>query len=239
MDFFAHNLWYSFRKKHIVQEVSLRVSSGESVALLGPNGAGKTSTFLLMSGLILPSKGSIFLNEKNVTLWPLYRKARLGIRYLPQESSIFRDLTVENNLKIILERMYLSIKDQKFHLEQLLNDFHLNAQRKYVGGVLSGGERRRLEIARALIGEPKFLLLDEPFAGIDPRSIEDVQGLIRGLKQRNIGILITDHNVRETLSLVDRVYIMFEGRVLKEGTPEAVLQSDKVRSVYLGDTFSL
>ena len=239
MDFSAHTLYYSLRKKNIVQEVSLRVSSGESVALLGPNGAGKTSTFLLMSGLILPSKGAIFLNDQNVTFWPLYRKARLGVRYLPQESSLFRDLSVENNLNLILERTYTSTKEQKFYLEQLLNDFHLTRQRHYLGGVLSGGERRRLEIARALIGDPKFLLLDEPFAGIDPRSIEDVQKLIRDLKQRNIGILITDHNVRETLSLVDRVYIMFEGRVLKEGTPEVVLQSDEVRSLYLGNTFSL
>ncbi|ETZ04605.1 LPS export ABC transporter ATP-binding protein [Holospora undulata] len=239
MNFFAQKLCYKSGQKQIVQEVSLKIFSGESVALLGPNGAGKTSTFLLMSGLIVPSQGDIFLNDQNVTRWPLYRKARLGIRYLPQESSVFRDLSVENNLKIILERVYTSTKDRKFYLELLLNDFRLTAQRNSLGGVLSGGERRRLEIARALIGNPKFLLLDEPFAGIDPRSIEDVQELIRTLKQKNIGVLITDHNVRETLSLVDRVYIMFEGRVLKEGTPESVLKSEKVRSLYLGSAFSL
>lgn len=239
MNFSAKNLYYTFRKKHIVHNVSLYVLAGESVALLGPNGAGKTSTFLLMSGLIFPSKGEIMLNEQDVTLWPLYRKARLGLRYLPQESSVFKDMSVEDNLKIILERAYTSSTEQRFHLEQLLEEFHLGSKRKRLGGVLSGGERRRLEIARALIGDPKFLLLDEPFAGIDPRSVEDVQGLIRGLKERNIGVLITDHNVRETLNLVDRVYIMFEGCVLKEGSPEAVLQSDRVRSVYLGKGFTL
>ncbi|GAJ46763.1 putative ABC transporter ATP-binding protein [Holospora elegans E1] len=184
MDFSAQKLCYRSGQKQIVQEVSLKIVSGESVALLGPNGAGKTSTFLLMSGLIVPSQGDIFLNDQNVTRWPLYRKARLGIRYLPQESSVFRDLSVENNLKIILERVYTATKDQKFYLELLLNDFRLTSQRHSLGGVLSGGERRRLEIARALIGNPKFLLLDEPFAGIDPRSIEDVQELIRTLKKK-------------------------------------------------------
>ena len=239
MQFSAHHINYTIGKKSVVDDVSLAVLAGEIVALLGPNGAGKTSTFLLMSGLILPSSGEIFLNQQEVTRWPLYRKARLGIRYLPQESSVFKDMTVENNLRLVLEQNYFSKSEEKHQLHLLLEEFQLTDRRKRYAGVLSGGERRRLEIARALIGDPKFLLLDEPFAGIDPRSIEDVQRLIRHLKTRNIGVLITDHNVRETLNLVDKVYVMFEGRVLKEGSPEDVLQSNRVRSLYLGETFKL
>ncbi len=239
MEFSAHHLYYKLGKKFVVQDVSLEVHAGESVALLGPNGAGKTSTFLLMSGLILPSSGEIFLNQQDVTRWPLYRKAHLGVRYLPQESSVFKDMTVEENLRIVLEHVYSSKVEQTLQLNRLLEEFQLTEQQKRYAGVLSGGERRRLEIARALIGDSKFLLLDEPFAGIDPRSIEDVQRLIRQLKERNIGVLITDHNVRETLNLVDKVYVMFEGRVLKEGSPKDVLQSNRVRSLYLGEKFTL
>lgn len=239
MEFSAHHLYYMLGKKSVVQDVSLEVHAGESVALLGPNGAGKTSTFLLMSGLILPSSGEIFLNQQDVTRWPLYRKARLGVRYLPQESSVFKDMTVEENLRVVLEHVYSSKVEQTLQLNRLLEEFQLTEQQKRYADVLSGGERRRLEIARALIGDPKFLLLDEPFAGIDPRSIEDVQRLIRQLKERNIGVLITDHNVRETLNLVDKVYVMFEGRVLKEGSPKDVLQSSRVRSLYLGEKFTL
>lgn len=239
MEFSAHHIYYMLGKKAVVQDVSLEVRAGESVALLGPNGAGKTSTFLLMSGLILPSSGEIFLNQQDVTRWPLYRKARLGVRYLPQESSVFKDMTVEENLRIVLEHVYPLKAEQTLQLNRLLEEFQLTEQQKRYAGVLSGGERRRLEIARALIGDPKFLLLDEPFAGIDPRSIEDVQRLIRQLKARHIGILITDHNVRETLNLVDKVYVMFEGRVLKEGSPKDVLESNRVRSLYLGEQFTL
>jgi lipopolysaccharide export system ATP-binding protein len=215
------------------------VNTGEIVGLLGPNGAGKTTTFYMFVGLVQPDQGAIFLEDEPITHLPMYKRARKGLGYLPQEASVFRDLSVEDNIKAILEMTQLSVKDQKEKLERLIDEFSLGRVRKNLGKVLSGGERRRTEIARALATDPHFILLDEPFAGVDPIAVEDIQSIIYKLKSKNIGILITDHNVQETLSITDRAYLLFEGKLLKQGTAEELAEDEMVRKVYLGQNFEL
>lgn len=239
MKFVGLNLHKHFRQKEIVRGVSFSVSVGEVVGLLGPNGAGKTTCFLLMAGLIKPNEGKILLNNQDITFWPLYRKARLGLRYLPQDASIFRGMTVEDNLMTVLELLEPDPNRRRDQLEALLVDFNLVPLRKSSALILSGGERRRVEIARALVGHPCFLLLDEPLAGIDPKSISEMRDMILHLKERNIGVIISDHNVRDTLALVDRAYIMHAGRILAEGTPQELAENKGVRDIYLGHSFSL
>lgn len=229
----------SYRKRKVVNEVSVEVKQGEIVGLLGPNGAGKTTTFYMMVGLVQPDEGSILLDETDITSEPMYKRARRGIGYLPQEASIFRKLSVEDNITAVLEMTSLTKEEQKLKLESLLSEFGLNHVRKSRGDVLSGGERRRTEIARALATDPKFILLDEPFAGIDPIAVEDIQNIVAKLKFKNIGILITDHNVQETLSITDRAYLLFEGKILKNGTAEELAADEQVRKVYLGRNFEL
>ncbi len=229
---------YSGRK--VVNHVSIRVQSGEVVGLLGPNGAGKTSTFYMCVGLTAPDTGHVLLNNEDITPLPMYARARLGLGYLPQEASIFRKLTVEQNITAILETLDLESRSaQSAHLESLLHELGIAHVRKTLASALSGGERRRVEIARALVRSPRFILLDEPFAGIDPLAIKDIQEIIRTLKDKNIGVLITDHNVRETLGICDRAYILIDGRVLEEGSPEVISQSEAARRYYLGDDFAL
>ena len=223
--------------KRVVNEVTVSVNTGEIVGLLGPNGAGKTTTFYMFVGLVQPDQGDIFLEDEVITHLPMYKRARKGLGYLPQEASVFRDLSVEDNIKAILEMTKLSAKDQKDKLEQLIDEFSLGRVRKNMGKVLSGGERRRTEIARALATDPHFILLDEPFAGVDPIAVEDIQSIIYKLKSKNIGILITDHNVQETLSITDRAYLLFEGKLLKQGTAEEFAEDEMVRKVYLGQNF--
>ena len=235
----AKNLIKYYGNKRVVQGVSLSVEQGEIVGLLGPNGAGKTTTFYMVVGFIRPSEGTVFLDGETLTGLPMYRRARLGIGYLPQEASVFRKMSVENNLKTVLEMTSLSKAEQKEKLESLIDEFSLDRVRKSQGDTLSGGERRRTEIARALATDPKFILLDEPFAGIDPIAVEDIQEIVSQLKKRNIGILITDHNVQETLSITDRAYLMFEGNILKDGTSEELAADEMVRRVYLGKNFEL
>ncbi len=235
----AKNLIKYYGKKRVVQGVSLSVQQGEIVGLLGPNGAGKTTTFYMVVGFIRPSDGEVFLDERPLSGLPMYKRARLGIGYLPQEASIFRKMSVENNLKTVLEMTSLSKAEQKDKLESLIQEFSLDKVRKSRGDTLSGGERRRTEIARALATDPNFILLDEPFAGIDPIAVEDIQEIVSQLKRRNIGILITDHNVQETLSITDRAYLMFEGNILKAGTSEELAADEMVRRVYLGQNFEL
>lgn len=235
----AKDLIKYYGKKRVVQGVSLSVEQGEIVGLLGPNGAGKTTTFYMVVGFIRPSQGTVFLDGRPLTGLPMYRRARLGIGYLPQEASIFRKMSVEDNLKTVLEMTSLSKAEQKEKLESLIDEFSLDKVRKSQGDTLSGGERRRTEIARALATDPKFILLDEPFAGIDPIAVEDIQEIVSQLKKRNIGILITDHNVQETLSITDRAYLMFEGKILKDGTSEELASDEMVRRVYLGKNFEL
>ena len=225
--------------KRVVNEVTVSVNTGEIVGLLGPNGAGKTTTFYMFVGLVQPDQGDIFLEDEVITHLPMYKRARKGLGYLPQEASVFRDLSVEDNIKAILEMTKLSAKDQKDKLEQLIDEFSLGRVRKNMGKVLSGGERRRTEIARALATDPHFILLDEPFAGVDPIAVEDIQSIIYKLKSKNIGILITDHNVKETLSITDRAYLLFEGKLLKQGTAEELAEDEMVRKVYLGQNFEL
>jgi lipopolysaccharide export system ATP-binding protein len=225
--------------KRVVNEVTVSVNTGEIVGLLGPNGAGKTTTFYMFVGLVQPDQGDIFLEDEVITHLPMYKRARKGLGYLPQEASVFRDLSVEDNIKAILEMTKLSAKDQKDKLEQLIDEFSLGRVRKNMGKVLSGGERRRTEIARALATDPHFILLDEPFAGVDPIAVEDIQSIIHKLKSKNIGILITDHNVQETLSITDRAYLLFEGKLLKQGTAEELAEDEMVRKVYLGQNFEL
>lgn len=232
-----------YSRKKVVDHVSISVRQGEVVGLLGPNGAGKTTTFYMTTGFIAPDKGKVFFEEEgkvhDITHLPMYKRARMGIAYLPQEPSIFRKLTVEENLLAILELTPLSKADQKIRLAELLDELkvtHLAKQKAYT---LSGGERRRVEIARALVLQPHFILLDEPFVGIDPIAVQDIQGIIRYLKKKKIGILITDHNVRETLSIVDRAYIMFEGKILLSGTASMLASNKKAREIYLGERFSL
>lgn len=229
----------SYRSRVVANEVSLELRQGEIVGLLGPNGAGKTTSFYMIVGMIRPNAGRIFLDEKEITREPMYRRAQLGIGYLPQEASVFRKLTVEENLYAILELTNRSKSEQMEKAEQLLNEFGLQHVRKNLGDQLSGGERRRTEIARALATDPKFILLDEPFAGVDPIAVEDIQSVIEKLKQKNIGVLITDHNVHETLSITDRAYLLYGGRVIKSGTAEELAADEQVRKVYLGSNFEL
>jgi lipopolysaccharide export system ATP-binding protein len=235
----AKNLVKLYGQRCVVNDVSIEVSQGEIVGLLGPNGAGKTTTFYSTVGFITPNKGDVFLDDERITHLPMYRRAQKGIGYLPQEPSVFRKLSVEDNIMAILEMMDLKKDEQKDKLESLLLEFSLNKVRKNVGDSLSGGERRRTEIARALASDPKFILLDEPFAGIDPIVVEDIQNIVVKLKTKNIGILITDHNVQETLSITDRAYLMFEGKILKQGTAEQLAADEVVRKVYLGQNFEL
>ncbi|MBL0339226.1 MAG: LPS export ABC transporter ATP-binding protein [Rhodospirillaceae bacterium] len=232
------NLCKQFRQRSVVHGVSIAIDSGEIVGLLGPNGAGKTTSFYMLSGLIKPDSGSVLLNGKEITLLPMYRRAQLGLGYLPQESSIFRGLTVEQNILVPLEIIYSNRQQRKQRLDQLLAELAIEHLRKTPAVALSGGERRRTEIARALAGNPKFLLLDEPFAGIDPIAITEIRSLILLLRQQGIGILITDHNVRETLKIVNRAYIIHSGQVLRQGSPAEIIQDPLVREVYLGNAFN-
>jgi lipopolysaccharide export system ATP-binding protein len=228
-----------YKKRAVVKESTIEVRQGEIVGLLGPNGAGKTTTFYMIVGFIQPDSGNVFLNDMNITREPMYRRARLGIGYLPQERSVFQKLTVEQNILGILEFSNLSRRAQVERTEQLLEEFGIAHIRKSMGYALSGGERRRCEIARALALEPKFILLDEPFAGVDPIAVEDIQQTVARLKERNIGILITDHNVDETLSITNRAYIMFDGALLRQGAPEELANDEVVRKLYLGEKFRL
>ena len=235
----SNKLIKRYSKRTVVNEVSLEVKQGEIVGLLGPNGAGKTTNFYMIVGLIKPDGGKIFLDTTEITNLPMYKRARLGIGYLPQEASVFRDLSIEDNIKAVLEMTKLSKKEQQEKTESLLSEFGLNHVRKSKGSVLSGGERRRTEIARALAVDPKFILLDEPFAGVDPIAVGDIQYIVAKLKYRNIGVLITDHNVHETLSITDRAYLLYEGKILKSGTSEELVSDEMVRKLYLGKNFEL
>lgn len=235
----ANNLVKRYGLRTVVDQVSIEVGQGEIVGLLGPNGAGKTTTFYMTVGFVKPDGGQVFLDNVEITSLPMYRRARKGIGYLPQEPSVFRKLSVEDNITAILEMMPMSKAEQKAKLEELIDEFGLTKVRKNVGDSLSGGERRRTEIARALASSPKFILLDEPFAGIDPIAVEDIQYIVARLKRKNIGILITDHNVQETLSITDRAYLMFEGKILMAGTAEELAANERVRKVYLGQNFEL
>ncbi len=235
----SENLVKIYKSRWVVNDVSVQVKQGEIVGLLGPNGAGKTTSFYMIVGLIPPDKGKIYLGETEVTSMPMYKRSQMGVGYLPQEASVFRNLTVEDNVAAVLEMTDLTKSQQKERLEMLLSEFGLNRVRKSMGNVLSGGERRRTEIARALATDPKFILLDEPFAGIDPIAVEDIQRIVEKLKERNIGVLITDHNVQETLSITDRAYLLFEGKILKQGTAEELAADEQVRKVYLGQNFEL
>ncbi len=228
-----------YSRRRVVNGVNLELRQGEIVGLLGPNGAGKTTTFHMVTGMVKPNRGRIFLNNRDVTRLPMYKRARMGISYLSQEPSIFRYLTVEQNLMAILEMMPISRGQRKQRLEQLLNELGIEQLAKQKAYTLSGGERRRVEITRALVIEPKFILLDEPFSGVDPIAVEDIQRIVKGLKSRNIGVLITDHNVRDTLSITDRAYLMYEGAVLKSGTAEFLANDPEARKLYLGDKFRL
>jgi lipopolysaccharide export system ATP-binding protein len=228
-----------YRNRTVVNNVSFEVNQGEIVGLLGPNGAGKTTSFYMVVGLVKPDEGEVFLNDLNITDLPMYKRAQMGIGYLPQEASVFRKLSVEDNILAVLEMTKLTKGEQKAKLETLLDEFHLQHVRKSPGDVLSGGERRRTEIARALAVDPKFILLDEPFAGIDPIAVEDIQTIVARLKFKNIGILITDHNVQETLSITDRAYLLFEGKILMAGVAEDLAADEQVRKVYLGQNFEL
>ena len=235
----THNLVKRYGNRVVVNHVSIEVKQGEIVGLLGPNGAGKTTTFYQVVGLIKPDEGEVFLNEENITGLPMYKRSKLGIGYLPQEASIFRKLSVENNIAAVLEMSGLKKREQKEKLESLIREFRLEHVRKNNGDLLSGGERRRTEIARALAVDPKFILLDEPFAGIDPIAVEDIQSIVAKLKYKNIGILITDHNVTETLSICDRAYLLIEGKIFKHGTAEELAEDEQVRKLYLGRNFEL
>jgi lipopolysaccharide export system ATP-binding protein len=228
-----------YSDRTVVNHVSINLKQGEIVGLLGPNGAGKTTTFYMVVGLIKPDEGNVFLGEKSITNLPMYKRAQMGIAYLPQEASVFRKLSVEDNVKAILEMTKLTKSEQKDKLESLLEEFGLNRVRKNNGDSLSGGERRRTEIARALAVDPKFILLDEPFAGVDPIAVEDIQTIVAKLKYKNIGILITDHNVNETLSICDRAYLLIEGKIFKHGTAEELANDEHVRRLYLGKNFEL
>jgi lipopolysaccharide export system ATP-binding protein len=233
----VHNVQKSYKKRLVVRGVTLAVGRGESVGLLGPNGAGKTTVFYMITGLVPADQGTITIDGQDVTRLPMYQRARLGIGYLPQEASIFRGLTVEQNIMAVLELVEPSAKQRRMRLDSLLEEFGISRLRKSPAIALSGGERRRCEIARALASGPSFMLLDEPFAGIDPIAVGDIQELVRHLTERGIGVLITDHNVRETLSLIDRAYIIYDGQVLTQGKPEEIIANDDVRRVYLGDMF--
>jgi lipopolysaccharide export system ATP-binding protein len=235
----TRNLVKRYRSRTVVDHVSVDVRQGEIVGLLGPNGAGKTTTFYMVVGLIKPDEGEVYLDDLNITKLPMYKRAQMGIGYLPQEASVFRKLSVEDNISAVLEMTRLSRQEQRDRLESLLQEFRLTHVRKNNGDSLSGGERRRTEIARALAVDPKFILLDEPFAGVDPIAVEDIQSVVARLKYRNIGILITDHNVNETLSICDRAYLLIEGRIFKHGTAEELAEDEQVRRLYLGRNFEL
>ena len=231
------NLVKKYRQRTVVNHVSINVHQGEIVGLLGPNGAGKTTTFYMTTGLVTPNEGRVFLNDVDITTLPVYKRAQLGIGYLPQEASVFRTLSVEDNIRTILEMTSLTPAEQKDRLEQLISEFHLQKVRKNLGNRLSGGERRRTEIARGLAINPRFIMLDEPFAGVDPIAVEDIQSIVYSLKSKNIGILITDHNAPETLSITDRAYLLFEGKILFQGTSEELADNPIVRDKYLGHNF--
>ncbi len=233
----ADGLHKRYGQKSVVSSVSVNIKQGEVVGLLGPNGAGKTTTFYMLTGIVKPSEGAVFLDDEDISKVPLFKRARIGISYLPQESSIFKKLTVFQNLQIILEYTDLSPEEQKKKAYDLLDEFNLRYLENSYASYLSGGERRRLEIARCLVRNPAFVLLDEPFAGIDPIAVDDIQKIIQHLKERNIGVLISDHNVRETLQICDRSYLMYQGRVILEGTPEEIKNNEQAKSVYLGDMF--
>lgn len=235
----AENLVKAYKGREVVKNVSIELNRGEIVGLLGPNGAGKTTSFYMIVGFIKPNSGKIFLNEKDITKYPMYKRAQNGIGYLAQEASVFRKLSVEDNILSVLQLTDLSKREQRERMESLLDEFSLNHIRKSRGDLLSGGERRRTEIARALATDPKFILLDEPFAGVDPVAVEDIQRIVAQLKRKDIGILITDHNVQETLAITDRTYLMFEGSILKHGSPEELAEDEMVRKVYLGQNFEL
>src|SRR6187431_2730576 len=235
----AENLMKKYKSRTVVNDVSVQVSQGEIVGLLGPNGAGKTTSFYMIVGLIKPNEGHIFLDDEDITALPMYQRARKGLGYLAQEASVFRKLTVEENILAVLEMRDFTKQQRKEKVDQLLEEFSLQKVRKNLGMSLSGGERRRTEIARALAVDPKFVLLDEPFAGVDPIAVEEIQSIVAKLKTKNIGILITDHNVNETLSITDRAYLLFEGKILKAGTAEELAADEQVRRVYLGKHFEL
>lgn len=235
----AQSLYKKYKHRIVVNSISIKVSQGEIVGLLGPNGAGKTTTFYMTVGLIDPYDGNVYLDEKDITKAPMYKRARAGIGYLPQETSIFRGLTVEENLMAIAQMLPISKKQKQEKVDSLLEDFGLTRLKKQLSTTLSGGEKRRCEIARALVNEPKFLLLDEPFVGIDPITVADIQKIIYRLKSRGLGILITDHNVRETLEIIDRAYIVCKGQVLIEGSANDLINSEEARKVYLGDNFKM
>jgi len=239
MSLSADSLSKTYGTKKVVDDVSIKVAQSEIVGLLGPNGAGKTTTFYSIVGLIKPDSGIVHIGSENITKLPMYKRARKGIGYLAQEASVFRNLSVRDNILAVLEGTALSKNEQKDRVEELLNEFSLEGIQDNMGGVLSGGERRRTEIARALAKEPKFILLDEPFAGVDPIAVEEIQNIVYSLKKKNIGILITDHNVDETLSITDRAYLMFEGKLLKSGTSEELASDEQVRKLYLGQSFEL
>jgi lipopolysaccharide export system ATP-binding protein len=235
----AENIVKYYKQRAVVDGVTIELNQGEIVGLLGPNGAGKTTSFYMMVGLISPNDGKVYLGEDDITDLPMYKRAQMGIGYLAQEASVFRKMTVEDNLLSVLEMTKLSKDEQIEKCESLLTEFGLQSIRKSMGGLLSGGERRRCEIARSLATNPKFILLDEPFAGVDPIAVEDIQQIVSTLKNKNIGILITDHNVHETLSITDRAYLLFEGKILKSGTAEELAADEQVRKVYLGQNFEL
>lgn len=235
----SENLVKRYKTRTVANNVSVEVNQGEIVGLLGPNGAGKTTSFYMIVGMVKPNSGRIFLDDRDITREPMFRRAQLGIGYLPQEASVFRKLSIEDNLYAILEMTKLTKKEQHMKAESLLDEFALQHVRKNLGDQLSGGERRRTEIARALAVDPKFILLDEPFAGVDPIAVEDIQSVVRKLKDKNIGILITDHNVHETLSITDRAYLLYSGSVIKSGTAEELAADEQVRKVYLGQNFEL
>jgi len=235
----AEKLVKTYKGRDVVKGISVEVNQGEIVGLLGPNGAGKTTSFYMIVGLIKPNKGDIILDKQNITKYPMYKRAQHGIGYLAQEASVFRKLSIEDNIMSVLELTSLSKKERVMKMEMLIEEFGLNHIRKNRGDLLSGGERRRTEIARALATDPNFILLDEPFAGVDPVAVEDIQRIVAQLKDKNIGILITDHNVQETLAITDRTYLMFEGSILKHGIPEELAEDEMVRKVYLGQNFEL
>ncbi len=235
----SQDLVKKYKNRTVANKVSVQVQQGEIVGLLGPNGAGKTTSFYMIVGMIKPNSGKIYLDDLDITKEPMYRRAQLGIGYLPQEASVFRKLSIEDNIKAVLEMTTLTKKEQELKTESLIDEFGLQHVRKSLGDQLSGGERRRTEIARALATDPKFILLDEPFAGVDPIAVEDIQNVVKKLKEKNIGILITDHNVHETLSITDRAYLLFSGSVIKSGTAEDLANDEQVRKVYLGQNFEL
>ena len=237
MKLHATQLMKSYSGRKVVKDVSLEVNQGEIVGLLGPNGAGKTTSFYMIVGLVRPNVGQVLFDGKDITSFPMYKRAQMGIGYLPQEVSVFRNLSVEDNITAILELFIKDKNQRKERLEELLDEFGLTEHRKTMGQSLSGGQKRRVEIARALASDPKFILLDEPFAGVDPVAVEDIQAIVSKLKQKNIGVLITDHNVQETLAITDRTYLMFEGNILKAGKPRELVEDEMVRKVYLGQNF--